>query len=35
MPIRSLYDDLVLEEKDIFTFLFHRTDRQFPDHKGE
>ncbi|KIX08854.1 uncharacterized protein Z518_03511 [Rhinocladiella mackenziei CBS 650.93] len=33
MPIRSNYPDVDLRECDIFSFLFDRTDREFPDHK--
>ena len=34
MPIKSSYPDLELQDKDIFSFLFKRQDRPFPDHKG-
>jgi 4-coumarate--CoA ligase len=33
MPIKSLYPELQLEKTDIFTFLFNRTDRPYPDNK--
>ena len=33
MSIKSLYPDLQLEKTDIFSFLFNRKDRPFPDSK--
>jgi hypothetical protein len=34
MIISSNYPSIDLVEKDIFSFLFHRDDRPFPDTKG-
>ena len=33
MPIRSLYPDFDLQQTDIFSFLFNRKDRPFPEDK--
>ncbi len=33
MPIRSLYPDFDLQRTDIFSFLFNRKDRSFPEDK--
>lgn len=34
MPTKSTYVDLDIPNVDIFTFLFERKDREYPDEKG-
>lgn len=34
MPTKSTYVDLDIPNVDIFTFLFERKDRKYPDDKG-
>jgi len=35
MPHRSTFADLEIPETDLWTFIFERADRPFPDHHGE
>ena len=34
MPTRSSYPDIDIPQKDIWSFLFERDDRPYPDAKG-
>jgi hypothetical protein len=34
MPTGSLYPDIDIPNVDLWTFLFERKDREFPDDKG-
>lgn len=35
MPIKSNFPDIDLQVIDIFSFLFNRKDREFPDNQGK
>ena len=35
MPTESLYPKIDIPSVDLWTFLFERNDRPFPDDKGE
>jgi 4-coumarate--CoA ligase len=35
MPVNSLYPDVHIPNVDLFTFLFERKDKLYPDEKSE
>lgn len=35
MPVKSLYPDFEIPDTDIWSFLFERNDRDFPEDKGK
>lgn len=35
MPTKSLYPPIDIPNVDVWTFLFERKDREYPDDKGE
>jgi hypothetical protein len=34
MPVKSSYPDLTIPNVDLWSFMFERKDRPFPDDKG-
>jgi hypothetical protein len=35
MPVQSTYPSFEIPKEDIWTFLFERKDREYPDDKGD